>query len=602
MGSSQDGSPRSLAHWKLVAGALVVVALAVAMTYRGSLDNGFHFDDEQHIHQNPAVRIHELSFETLRQAVTGSPNAKRPLPYVTFAVDWWRGGGSPRTFQTTNVTLHALSSFALFALILTASRRSRLESTAAGVIAALGATLLWSVHPIQTQAVTYVVQRMALLAGAFTVVSVLAYVRGRLTESPARRLPWFALCLTAGVLGALSKQNAWITPALLVLAELGVVRNGEKLFRSRAEGLVLATAVALLLACFGAALFEVGPLASLTTGYEVRDFTLHDRIRTQPRVAIFHLSQILWPLPSRFSIEHDFEISTSLFDPIATLPAMGVVLVWCAVGCWCLSRRGRRVVGFWMLWIPATLVIESTLVPLEMVFEHRMYLPSVGLAGLLGACLAPAFAGGAGSRRGLAAAVAIALAAVLLGTATSRTLSIWRDPVVFAEHATRNAPNSARAWSNLALAYFQVGRREEAETALQRSMSFGPDDHHNFELMGLLLMDRGRRTEARSFFTRALAFGAPSASLLNHLGELEFADGAHGKAADLFERAARQKPWIAVYHWNRALALEHLGRCAQARDEWRAFGDLSSDASAKAEVRAHLEEVHFSPGGRCHSP
>lgn len=591
-----DSSSRSAGRCKLAVTALAGLAVAVALTYRGSLDNDFHFDDKQHIHQNAAVRVEELSFEALSRAVSESPNARRPLPYISFAIDWWRGGGGPRSFQWTNVALHAMASFAAFGLVLAVLGRRRRGVEAASVAAAFAAAALWAIHPIQVQAVTYIVQRMALLAGLFTVLAVFAYIRGRSAVTGARRAAWLSLCLAAGLLGALSKQNAWVTPALLVLAELGVVRNDRALFRSRAEALALALLVALIAISFAAAVFGQGPLGSFATGYEARDFSLLDRLRTQPRVVLFHVSQIAWPLPSRFSLEHDFGVSTSLVDPISTLPALLAVLAWCAAGGWLLTRRGQRIVGFFVLWLPATLVIESTILPLEMVFEHRMYLPSVGLFGLLGVAFAGAFAGDRRSR--LLLGVPLAFALVFLAAATTRYLAVWRDPISLAENTTRTAPRSARTWSNLALAYLNADRREEAEAALRRSMDIAPDDPHNIELLGVLLFDRGRLGEARVVFERALVLG-PSPSLLSHLGEVELAEGDYAKAAALFLRAAEQKPWISTYHWNRAVALEGLLRCAEARSEWQIYLDLSSDADANAEVRAHLHEVHASPGGKC---
>ena len=114
-------------------------------------------------------------------------------------------------------------------------------------------------------------------------------------------------------------------------------------------------------------------------------------------------------------------------------------------------------------------------------------------------------------------------------------------------------------------------------------------------------VDRGRLSDARHFFDRALALTPASPGLLNHLGEVELAEGDDAKAASLFQRAATLKPWVSIYHWNRALALEGLDRCAEARSEWETYLELSSDARGKVEVENHLREVHSTPEGRCYS-
>ena len=132
-------------------------------------------------------------------------------------------------------------------------------------------------------------------------------------------------------------------------------------------------------------------------------------------------------------------------------------------------------------------------------------------------------------------------------------------------------------------------------------MSFAPDDLHNLELMGVLLFDRGQLVEARAHFNRALAATPRSPGLLNYLGEVEFAEGAYEKAAALFQQAVTLKRWVPSYHWNLALALEGLERCAEARREWQSYLELSSDAAGKAEVEKHLLEVHSAQRGRCPS-
>jgi hypothetical protein len=171
----------------------------------------------------------------------------------------------------------------------------------------------------------------------------------------------------------ISKETAAIVPFLVLLAEFGVLRQGQAIVRGRLDSVMLSLPVVVAVLITLDILSGTGPLAgNFLPGYENRDFTLSERLLTQPRVIGFHFSQIFWPLPGRFSLEHDFAASTGLLTPATTLVAMLGVASWCAIGVWALFRPSLRMMGFFLLWVPATLVIESTIIPLEMVFEHRM--------------------------------------------------------------------------------------------------------------------------------------------------------------------------------------------------------------------------------------
>lgn len=586
---------RSVVVWLPV---WVLISL-VAVTYRPTLDNGFQFDDRPNITLNPAVHAQGSTPEALWRAAFESPLARRPLPYVTFALDWWRGGGEPRAFQQTNLALHALNAVLVFALlveILSAARGCRDRTVAA---AALGGSALWAAHPIQVQAVTYIVQRMTMLAAGFTLLSVVLYLRGRRSAGRRTATVLILASVLAMLAGAASKENAWVTPVLLLLGELAVVRQGRPRIVSAVEGRVLLTLALAAGALLLATLAGVGPLERfLAPAYEGRPFTMGERLLTQPRVVLFHLSQIFWPLPSRFSIEHDFVVSVSLLDPPVTLLAIGLVVLAAAAGLWGLTRRRTRLPAFFLLWLPVTLALESSFVGLEMIFEHRMYLPSVGLAGLAGLGLLAL--GRRGRWTGLTTAGVTALLVALLAIATARCLPAWRTPVTLAERSVRHAPRSARAWAGLGQAFLEAGKPGQAESALRQALTLEPENRHALEYLGVIRFDGGRLAEAGDLLRRALAQGSPSPSLYNHLGELELARGHFAPAERWFGLAARERYWVGVYHWNRALALEGLGRCDEAREEWHRYLELDDDPASRKQVEGHLEARYRTAGGLCH--
>lgn len=579
---------------------LGLIAL-VGATYREAPKNDFHFDDIRNIRDNAAVRIDHLSWHGLRRAATDAPLKRRKLAYVSFALDWWRGGGAPTSFLVTNVALHAANSLLVLALLLTVLVTDQRPADLRVVLAALGGASTWAVHPIQVQAVTYIVQRMAEMAAFFTLLAVLFYVRGRREELRSHVVWWMALCGLALVAGGLSKENALIAPLLLVLVELGVVRANRALFRTRAEGAMLVTLAAAGSVVFLITLAGLGPIADrLESSYAAfRDFTMQQRALTQPRVVLFHISQILWPLPQRFSLEHDFAVSQSLIAPLSTLAAGLAALCWSGGGVWLLTRRDWRPLGFLALWFPATLAIESSIVPLEMVFEHRMYLPSIALFGI--AAWAVHRAALKSRRPCVTIALPFTVVTLLLSWSTMIRVPMWRSALSLAQNTVRVAPHSARAWAGLGLARLRESDVDSARAALERSLSLDPNDRVALEYMGVILMDEGQPTAARQHLSRALAIDPKSTSLANHLGEMLLRSGEYEKAYELFRAAIDRRPWVPAYHWNSALALERLDRCDEALAAWQAYLETEPDEAERTAVLRHLQERFDPAGAACRS-
>jgi protein O-mannosyl-transferase len=183
-------------------------------------------------------------------------------------------------------------------------------------IAFLGA-LLWAVNPIQSQSVVYIVQWMSSLACLFYLVAMWSYVRGRFA-SPECRWRWFIAALLAFAAAAGSKENALMLPAAIVLVEVTFFRDRAMAEMPRRMKVMIGGSICLVLAIVGW-LMNSGRLATYLD-YSSRLFTLTERLMTQPRILLFYLSQIAYPVPHRLSIEHDVEISRSLFDPWTTLP------------------------------------------------------------------------------------------------------------------------------------------------------------------------------------------------------------------------------------------------------------------------------------------
>jgi hypothetical protein len=294
----------------------------------------------------------------------------------------------------------------------------------------------------------------------------------------------------------MSKETAAIAPFLVLLAEYGVLRHGRAIIRGKLDWMMLSLPIAAGVFIVIDIVSGAGPLSgAFLPDYGGRDFTLAERLLTQPRVIVFHFSQIIWPLPGRFSLEHHFVLSTGLLTPASTLFAILAVVAWCVAGFWALFQPRWRVAGFFLLWVPATLVIESSFIALEMVFEHRMYLPSVALVGIAALGITSALTHSTWSRAVVLSGSAIVVC--LLVASTSARVPDWRSSVSLAQSVVQTSPQSARAWATLANAYKESGAGwDKIRPPMMKALMIDPKQSLALQLSVFHLIEQGRLDEA----------------------------------------------------------------------------------------------------------
>jgi Flp pilus assembly protein TadD len=404
----------------------------------------------------------------------------RKVTMMSFALSHYAGGPDARGYHAANLVLHALVATALFAF----AARLLALLPAAGAwtawaipISAAGA-VAWLVHPVQTQAVAYVWQRSTELSALFFLCSLLAYLEARWGGRGPRRLLFAASALLA-VLALGSKENAGTLPLFVILLELAFRDPGDRLAPR------LAVRFALLGAAFLAvAAFYLGPrFPSLMAGaYERRGFTLGERLLTELRVIGRYLSLLVLPLPSRLNLDYDFPLSRSLLAPPSTLACLVLIAALLAVAAWQFDRR--RLLSLAILWFFGALVIESTVIPLELIYEHRLYVPSmlpiVLLTGL-------AVSRRAAHPRLLWAGITAVL--FLLATATIARVHVWADAVRLFEDTARKSPRKARVHANLGLAYMDKRDFAGAERALRRALALDPEQIGVANNLALIQLD-----------------------------------------------------------------------------------------------------------------
>jgi len=422
---------------------MLFVLAATIVVYANGLNGPFLFDDHIHITQNRWVKIESLAWPDLAQAWNSSFSdfpSDRPLAQLTFGINHALNGLDPRAFKVTNLAVHLATGLMVFVFTRLVYRTlaDSEEEADKGMLLALATTTLWLLHPMHVSTVLYTVQRMAQLSSLALLAALSCYMWGRLEIAKGKAgIGWILAAAPIAAIGFLAKENTVLLPLLLLTIELTLLKGVTIGPRRRTIHLIWAFFIGIPLA---AGLFYLLTHPGLLS-YESRPFDLEERMLTQPRVLFSYLQWLLVPDIAAFGLFHDdIEISTSLTSPPATLTA---IVAWLGLTVTALIlRRKVPVFAFAVLFFLASHVLESSVFPLEMVFEHRNYLASVGPLMFLAYLITIA------SERFKVRSLAMALGALLLLSYTFVTyvrVSNWSSYESFILSSVENHPNSARS-------------------------------------------------------------------------------------------------------------------------------------------------------------
>ncbi len=350
----------------------------LALIYWSGLQGGFFFDDEPSILLSEGIRITSLSPDALHQAWLsgGAGPSGRPVAQLSFALNYFFSGFDPFAFKVTNLAIHLLNGLLIFALarlLIVAAQplaKQRDLLIVSGAVAAL-----WLLHPIQLLPVLHVVQRMTSLSAFFLLAAIVFHICGRQNRGFSALLMLWPAWLLLWPLSFLSKETGVLFPVFVLAWEL-ILRRSSIGHLDRFARVFAALAMACVVAVLAYALSSRGQW--LWAGYEMRSFSMFERLLTEARVLWFYLGLILLPRLDAFGLYHDdITVSTDWLTPWSTLPSLiGLAgLVWLA---WWLRKRSP-LVSFGICWFFLGHALESTVLPLELAHEHRNYLPLFGI-------------------------------------------------------------------------------------------------------------------------------------------------------------------------------------------------------------------------------
>jgi tetratricopeptide (TPR) repeat protein len=537
----------------------LVLAAAAVLTiwlYTASLGGPFVFDDTSNILENRPIHITAFSAEALYDAAFKSPIPSRPVAYLSFALNHLFSGTNVVGYRLINVLIHIANACLLYALARLTLRTPALRSQAASAGAvACAAAVLWLLHPLHTQSVAYIVQRMTSLATLFYLLSLACYAGARLAEEKGRRRLLWAGCIASGILALGTKEIAATLPLFILLYEWYFFQELDRRWLRRRLPLLAGVVAATLLIGWGFLGFR-NPIESIFAGYAGKAFGAEHRLLTQLRVVVFYISLLFYPAASRLNLDHDISVSLSLIEPPATLLSL-IVLAAIAGAAVILARR-RPLGSFAILWFLGNLVIESSVIGLEAIFEHRTYLPSVFPAIAIVALGARVI-----THRKTAAALVV-LTAALFSVSTWERTQVWGDDVALWRDSAEKSPRKARPFNNLGSALAERERFEEAAAVLARAVALKPDFGDARYNLGYVLVRLGQMEAGTRELLEAVRLEPENYLAHNNLGVAYLLQENYRDAVRHFEEALRLKPDFASAGNNLGVALKNLGELDRA--------------------------------------
>ncbi|MCK5522435.1 MAG: hypothetical protein KAI83_04800 [Thiomargarita sp.] len=354
--------------------AFFFILICTVWLYWGGLYGTYLLDDSPNLEDLSSVQnINDIS-----KFVTEGLSSQfgRPISLLSFALQAHNWPSNPWAFKYVNLMIHLLNGCLIFWLIFSLTRLMKWPERRSLLLALLTASL-WLWHPLQISTVLYVIQRMTQLSALFTLAGLLVYLQGRQRLAQGQLKSgffWVSIGVgLGGILATLSKENGILLVLYIVVLEITVLHTLPKPRYWRVWSWVFLYFPLFLLAFHFAAHVD-----SLLRAYEIRDFTMGERLLTQARVLSDYLTKILFPRPQAFSLfQDDFPISHHLLKPATTLIAVSfiVIMFMAAIG----LRRKYPLFSLGVLWFLAGHILESSFIGLVIAFEHRNYLPSLGI-------------------------------------------------------------------------------------------------------------------------------------------------------------------------------------------------------------------------------
>jgi Flp pilus assembly protein TadD len=639
---------------KRTAAYLILIAVTGLIAYANTFHVPFAFDDVHQIENNPLIK--GIDTFILEKKEHFAYNARRYVGYFTFALNYQFGGLEVSGYHIANLSIHLINALLVYWLVLLTFRtpffhseklaansekdkkeNERLKSDASSLLTihysqfiALFSALLFVSHPLQTQAVTYVAQRFTSLASTWYLLSLVLYIKARLSSWQAGRLASYFFSLVCAGLAMMTKEISFTLPAVGILYEFIFFKPPLK------RKLLLMIPVILTFVIIAVIVMGTQrPLGELLSDLSERtrvqtDISRVDYFLTQLRVITTYVRLLF--LPVNQNVDYDYPIARSPFTPsvflsflfLVSLLGAAVYLVYKAQG----ARRkaqsaensmpyalgAMRLAGFGIFWFFITLSVESSFIPIaDVIFEHRVYLPSVGafigVVALLFVMAGRLREGRKKMERMII--IGLTVTVMIFSLATLARNRVWLDEVRLWEDVVKKSPYKARGYNNLGYVYLGRDMTDQAITHIRTALQFSPrnaDARNNLGVayyrkgwldaaieqfrisfalgssdferadslynLGIAYAHKGMNADALAVMESASKFSPNSPEIYSDLGVLYMRVGEIDKAVGSYQHALSLAPDYAPAHFNLGMIYREKGMKGAAEEHLRRAREL----------------------------
>lgn len=576
------------------------IAVLGVLVYSNTFFSPFSFDDAANLQNNPIIS--DFSISGFKQAFA----YRRSIGILTFQLNYFLSGWSLPWFHLTNLLIHIFSALAVYQLIKMLLQTPYACKYADDEFRQLPipffAALVFVAHPVQTQAVTYIVQRFSSLATLFYLASVAAYLKARFTQLEAHKLVsmkaliWIIVCLVSCFLAVHTKETAYSLPAAIIMVELLFFHSSYKKISCLAVGgLAALSALSLKFALSNRSIGDA--VSALDEATRVQTIiSRSDYLLTQFRVVITYIRLILFPIDQR--IEYDYPLLRSISD-WRVVCSFGLIIFLLSVATWMIIKSRKsfphlRFISFGILWFFIGLSIESSFIPIiDLIFEHRLYLPSFGAFTALSTGMLM-FAKGKDVPFKKRLFEGMLLLVILLALVAWKRNSVWRSEVSLWADSVIKSPDSARAWNNLAGAYIKERNPQEALKATIRSIELDRSRAEAWNNLGVAIdlmgvyNDRFHRTfelfrEPESINEKNM--NRWQGEVNNNLGLAYEINGNLSKAVEYYRNAIGYSPALGLAYYNLGLVSAAMGDASRYSEQQQILWMIDPYLAERLQVR-----------------
>ena len=529
---------------------LAIILVLGTVIYSNSFDCTFHFDDIISIVNNDAIKdVSDIN-------TIWKSNSRRFIAYLSLAINHHFGALNVWGYHFFNLMIHLTTSLLVYWLMFITLKTPNVKSLIPVKDhhwIALVVALIFVSHPLATQSVTYIIQRMASMVTLFYLFAIILYLKGRLNQgSTSLSIGYFITALIAAIFALFTKENAFTIPLVILLVEISLFKRDKIVINFSKPRIILGCIVflsflLLLFSRVSSSFFQTIP-PSFGHTYTV---TPWNYLLTQFSVIAKYIQLLCFPINLNF--DYDYAISNSLIEP-RTFLSLGFLLALVGLSLYLFKKQ--KLISFGIMWFFITISIESSFIPLaDLIFEHRTYLPSVGFFMILTVGIYQLV--WQKNKK-----IALGLIFLIIGTnsfATYQRNKIWKNEGTLWNDVIAKSPDKARPYLCRGNYYKNLKRNKEALSDFTKSISLNPAYIEPYNNKSTTLYNEGLLTEALSYLNYAIENSPDYTEAYINKGIVLATQKKYSKALENFNRAIAIEPNNADIYINRGLTYLNMG-------------------------------------------